>query len=121
MRNYHCFPVFRTTKRQHNIYNPTETTTKDLFFSPTLKSKLTTGKVQYIAYGNVLNQIESFFYDDVIGKAEKHIPSGEMWVGIHCPNGESLNDLQFFYRYQQCLPKRAFLLLYEAGKSIFRK
>ena len=38
------FTRFRTTKRQHNIYNPTETTTKDLFFSPTLKSKLTTGK-----------------------------------------------------------------------------
>ncbi len=113
------FTRFRTTKRQHNIYNPTETTTKDLFFSPTLKSKLTTGKVQYIAYGNVLNQIESFFYDDVIGKAEKHIPSGELWVGIHCPNGESLDDLQFFIDINNAYQKELFFYYMKQAKVYF--
>lgn len=113
------FTRFRTTKKQHNIYNPTETTTKDLFFSPTLKSKLTTGRVQYIAYGNVLNQIESFFYDDTIGKAEKHIPSGEMWVGIHCPNGESLEDLQFFININNAYQKELFFYYMKQAKVYF--
>ncbi len=110
---------FMTTKKQQNIYNPTETTTKNLFFSPTIKSKLTTGKVRYIAYGNVLNQIESFFYEDPIGKAEKHLPSGEIWVGIHCPNREDLEDLQFFIDINNAYQKELFFYYMKQAKVYF--
>ena len=110
---------FMTTKKQQNIYNPTETTTKNLFFSPTIKSKLTTGKVRYIAYGNVLNQIESFFYEDPIGKAEKHLPSGEIWVGIHCPNREDLEDLQFFIDINNAYQKELFFYYLHQVKVYF--
>ena len=110
---------FMTTKKQQNIYNPTETTTKNIFFSPTIKSKLTTGKVKYIAYGNVLNQIESFFYEDTIGKAEKHLPSGEIWVGIHCPNRENLEDLQFFININNAYQKELFFYYMKQAKVYF--
>ena len=110
---------FTTVKKQQNIYNPTETTTKKLFFSPTIKSKLTTGKVRYIAYGNVLNQIESFFYEDPIGKAEKHLPSGEIWVGIHSPNREDLEDLQFLIEINNTYQKELFFYYLKQAKVYF--
>lgn len=110
---------FTTVKKQQNIYNPTETTTKKLFFSPTIKSKLTTGKVRYIAYGNVLNQIESFFYEEPIGKAEKHLPSGEIWVGIHSPNREDLEDLQFLIEINNTYQKELFFYYLKQAKVYF--
>ena len=110
---------FTTVKKQQNIYNPTETTTKKLFFSPTIKSKLTTGKVHYIAYGNVLNQIESFFYEEPIGKAEKHLPSGEIWVGIHSPNREDLEDLQFLIEINNTYQKELFFYYLKQAKVYF--
>ena len=110
---------FTTVKKQQNIYNPTETTTKKLFFSPTIKSKLTTGKVHYIAYGNVLNQIESLFYEEPIGKAEKHLPSGEIWVGIHSPNREDLEDLQFLIEINNTYQKELFFYYLKQAKVYF--
>lgn len=110
---------FLTTKKQQNIYNPAETITKNIFFSPTIKSKLTTGKVMYIAYGNILNQIESFFYDDEIGKSERHLPSGEIWVGIHCPNRENLEDLQLFIDINNAYQKELFFYYMKQAKVYF--
>ena len=110
---------FVTTKKQQNIYNPSETTIKNIFFSPTLKSKLTTGKVKYIAYGNVLNQIESFFFEDSIGKSEMHLPSGEIWVGIDCPNKENLEDLQFFIDINNAYQKELFFYYMKQAKVYF--
>ncbi|WP_435524213.1 type VI secretion system baseplate subunit TssF [Chryseobacterium indoltheticum] len=52
---------FKTSKRIHNVFNPNESGSKDVFFCPTVEAKLTTAKVEYIAYGNTLNRIESFF------------------------------------------------------------
>ena len=113
------YSYFATTKKQQNIYNPTETITKEIYFSPTIKSKLTTGKVKYIAYGNVLNQLESFFYDDTIGKSEKHLPSGEIWVGIHCPNRENLENLQFFIDINNAYQKELFFYYMKQAKVYF--
>ena len=110
---------FVTTKKQQNIYNPSETTIKNIFFSPTLKSKLTTGKVKYIAYGNVLNQIESFFFEDSIGKSEMRLPSGEIWVGIDCPNKENLEDLQFFIDINNAYQKELFFYYMKQAKVYF--
>jgi len=110
---------FSAIKRQQNIYNPTETITKEIYFSPTIKSTLTTGKVKYIAYGNILNHIESFFYEDTIGKSEKHLPSGEIWVGVHCPNKENLEDLQFFIDINNAYQKELFFYYMKQAKVYF--
>jgi hypothetical protein len=99
---------FKMVKKQPNIYNPTETITKDLYFSPTIEAGLTTSSVKYIAYGNTLNHVESFFFDDVIGKAEQHLPSGELWVGIHSPNKEDLEDLLLFIDINNAYQKELF-------------
>lgn len=110
---------FKTVKKLPNIYNPSETITKDLYFSPTIEAGLTTGSVKYIAYGNTLNHIESFFYDDVVGKAEKHLPSGELWVGIHSPNKEDLVDLMFFIDINNSYQKELFFYYLKQAKVYF--
>ncbi|MDQ0594796.1 hypothetical protein QFZ37_003165 [Chryseobacterium ginsenosidimutans] len=110
---------FKTVKKLPNIYNPTETITKDLYFSPTIEAGLTTGSVKYVAYGNTLNHIESFFFDDVIAKAEKHLPSGELWVGIHSPNKEDLEDLMFFIDINNTYQKELFFYYLKQVKVYF--
>lgn len=102
------YDSFKTVKRKQNIYNPTESIVKDVFFSPSIEVKLTTAKVNYIAYGNTLNQIDSFFFDDVIGKAEKHIPSGELWLGIRSANRQNLENLMFFIDINNSYQKELF-------------
>lgn len=110
---------FSTSIRKHSIYNPTENIVKDIYFSPTIEAKLTTARLQYVAYNNTLIQIDSFFFDDVIGTAEKHIPSGELWVGIHCPNKENLEDLLFFIDVNNTYQKELFFYYLKQAKIYF--
>lgn len=110
---------FSTVKKQQNIYNPTETITKEIYFSPTVESKLTTAKIKYIAYGNTLNHIESFFFEDTIGKSERHLPSGEIWVGVYCPNKENIEDLQLFIDINNAYQKELFFYYMKQAKVYF--
>ncbi|MEN4760142.1 type VI secretion system baseplate subunit TssF [Chryseobacterium sp. C39-AII1] len=87
---------FKTSKRIHNVFNPTEATNKDILFSPTIEAELTTAKIEYIAYGNMMNRVESFFFSDTIARSENHIPSGELWVGIKCPQNTELKNLMLY-------------------------
>lgn len=102
---YNCF---KTSIRKQNIYNPAESTIKEVHFSPSIEAKLTTAKVKYIVYANTLNHIESFFFEDAVGKAEMHLPSGELWLGIHSPNKENLEDLMFFIDINNTYQKEMF-------------
>lgn len=90
------YSTFKTSIPKHNVYNPAESTVKNIYFSPSLEARMATARLKYFAYGNVLHQSESFFFDEVIGKAEKHLPSGELWLGIQTENKEALQDLMFF-------------------------
>ena len=110
---------FKTSIRKQNIYNPAESTSKDVYFSPSIEAKLTTAKVKYIAYADTLNQIESFFFEDVVGKAEMHIPSGELWLGIHSPNKENVEDLMFFIDINNAYQKELFFYYLHQVKVYF--
>lgn len=110
---------FKTAIRKHNIYNPTENTVKEIYFSPSIEAKLTAAKVKYFAYNETLHHIESFFFDDVIGKAEKHLTSGELWLGIHAPNKENLEDLMFFIDINNTYQKELFFYYLKQVKVYF--
>ena len=56
------YDSFKTTKNIVNIFNPSENTLKDIYFSPTIEAQLHKAKVEYIAFGNDLNKIESYFF-----------------------------------------------------------
>jgi hypothetical protein len=107
---------FKTAIRKHN---PTENTVKEIYFSPSIEAKLTAAKVKYFAYNETLHHIESFFFDDVIGKAEKHLPSGELWLGIHAPNKENLEDLMFFIDINNTYQKELFFYYLKQVKVYF--
>ncbi|MFL9833396.1 type VI secretion system baseplate subunit TssF [Chryseobacterium terrae] len=110
---------FKTTKRIHNVFNPGETGSKDIFFCPTVEAKLTTAKVEYIAYGNTLNRIESFFFTDLLTKSEQHIPSGEMWVGIRCKEKTDLENLMFYIDINNNYQKELFFYYLKQAKIYF--
>lgn len=110
---------FKTSIRKQNIYNPAESTSKDVYFSPSIEAKLTTAKVKYIAYANTLNQVESFFFENAVGKAEMHIPSGELWLGIHSPNKENVEDLMFFIDINNAYQKELFFYYLHQVKVFF--
>ena len=113
------YNTFKTSIRKHNIYNPVESIIKDVYFSPSIEAKLTTAKIKYVAYDDTLNHIESFFFDDVIGKAEKHLPSGELWLGIHSPNKENAEDLMFFIDINNTYQKELFFYYLKQVKVYF--
>ena len=102
------YSSFKTSIRQQNIYNPAESIVKEVYFSPSIEAKLTTAKVKYIAYDSSLNHIESFFFEDVVGKAERHLPSGELWLGIYSPKKQNLEDLMFFIDINNTYQKELF-------------
>lgn len=114
---------FKTSVRKQNIYSPAESTSKEVHFSPSIEARLTTAKVKYIAYANTLNRVESFFFEDAVGKAEIHLPSGELWLGIHSPNKQNLEDLMFFIDINNTYQKELFyyylhqVKVYFAGKE----
>ena len=110
---------FKTSIRKQNIYNPAESTSKDVYFSPSIEAKLTTAKVKYIAYADTLNQVESFFFEDAVGKAAMHIPSGELWLGIHSPNKENVEDLMFFIDINNAYQKELFFYYLHQVKVYF--
>lgn len=110
---------FRTSKRIHNVYNPTESGSKDIFFCPTIEAKLTTAKIEYIAYGNTLNHVESYFFTDTLSKSEQHIPSGEMWIGIRCPNKIDLDNLMFYIDINNNYQKELFFYYLKQAKIYF--
>ena len=110
---------FKTSIRKQNIYNPAESTSKDVYFSPSIEAKLTTAKVKYIAYADTLNQVESFFFEDAVGKAAMHIPSGELWLGIHSPNKENVEDLMFFIDINNAYQKELFFYYLHQVKVFF--
>jgi len=110
---------FKTSKRIHNVFNPVESGSKDVFFCPTIKAKLTTAKVEYIAYGNTLNRVESFFFTDHLSKGEHHIPSGEMWVGIRCKDKTDLENLMFYIDINNNYQKELFFYYLKQAKIYF--
>lgn len=110
---------FKTVKRFHNVYNPAENLLKDVYFAPTLEPVLTKAKVEYIAYGNVLNHMESFFFSDIVAKSENHIPSGELWVGLQCPDQEDLENLMFFIDINNNYQKEVFFYYLKQAKVYF--
>lgn len=90
------YDSFKVTKHKQNVYDPSQTISKDLYFSPTLDMTLTTAQIKYVAYGQHLIEKENYFFEDVLGKSTKELPSGSYWVGIYCPNIEKLEDLTFY-------------------------
>lgn len=110
---------FKTSIRKHNIYNPTENIVKEIYFSPSVEAKLTTSKVKYFAYNETLFHLESFFFEDVIGRAEKNIPSGELWLGIHSPSKKNPEDLMFFIDINNTYQKELFFYYLKQVKVYF--
>lgn len=113
------YSSFKTSIRKQNIYNPSESIIKEVYFSPSIEAKLTTAKVKYIAYNDTLNHIESLFFEDAVGKAEKHLPSGELWLGIQSPNKENLEDLMFFIDINNAYQKELFFYYLKQVKVYF--
>jgi hypothetical protein len=110
---------FKTSKRIHNVFNPTESNSKDVFFCPTIEVKLTTAKIEYIAFGNTLNRVESFFFTDLMSKGEPYIPSGEMWVGIRCKENSDLENLMFYIDINNNYQKELFFYYLKQAKIYF--
>lgn len=102
------YESFKTSIRKQNIYNPAESTVKDLYFSPSIEVKLTTAVVKYFAYNETLHHVESFFFDDIVGKAERSLPSGEVWLGIQSSQKEDVEDLMFFIDINNTYQKELF-------------
>lgn len=75
--------------------------------------------MKYIAYADTLNQVESFFFEDAVGKAAMHIPSGELWLGIHSPNKENVEDLMFFIDINNAYQKELFFYYLHQVKVYF--
>ncbi|WP_415325657.1 type VI secretion system baseplate subunit TssF [Chryseobacterium sp. MMS23-Vi53] len=110
---------FKATKRIHNVYNPTESSNKDVYFTPTIEAVLTTAKTEYIAFGNVLNHIESFFFSDTIARSENHIPSGELWLGLKCQNKDNLENLMLYIDINNNYQKELFFYYLKQAKVYF--
>lgn len=113
------YDSFRTSKVIHNIYNPTENTSKNIYFSPTICSKLCAAKVEYLAFGNTLHRIESAFYTDTIAQTQKPLPAGELWLGIRCMGEKNLQDLQFFIEINNHYQKELFFHHLRQAKVYF--
>lgn len=111
---------FKTSKRVHNVFNPSESGSQDVFFCPTIEAKLTTAKVEFMAYGNTLNRVESYFSTDLFAKGEQHIPSGEMWVGVRCPEKIDLENLMFYIDINNNYQKELFFYYLKQAKIYFR-
>ncbi|WP_312902086.1 type VI secretion system baseplate subunit TssF [Chryseobacterium taichungense] len=90
------YSSFKTSVRKQNIYNPTENTIKEIYFSPSIEAITTTARLKYFAYGEMLHHVENFFFDEMIRKADVQLPSGELWLGIQSADKEDLEDLMFF-------------------------
>lgn len=114
------YNTFKTPIRKQNIYNPTETIIKDIYFSPTIEAQLTTAKVKYIAYDATLNHIESFFFEDSVAKAQRNLPSGELWLGLHSANKENLRDLMLFIDINNNYQKEIFFYYLKQAKVYFK-
>lgn len=110
---------FKATKRIHNVYNPTESINKDVYFTPTIEAALTTAKTEYIAFGNVLNHVESFFFTDTIARSENHIPSGELWLGLKCQNKDDLENLMLYIDINNNYQKELFFYYLKQAKVYF--
>ncbi|WP_326982440.1 type VI secretion system baseplate subunit TssF [Chryseobacterium sp. MYb264] len=110
---------FKTPKRIHDVFNPTVVSSKEIYFCPTIEVELTTAKVEYMAFGNVLNRIESFFFSDTISKSEKHLPSGQMWIGIRCPKKIDPENLMFYIDINNNYQKELFFYYLKQAKIYF--
>lgn len=102
------YQSFKMSVRKQNMYNPAENTVKDLYFSPSVEVRLTTAILKYFAYNETLHRIENFFFDDIVGKANKPLPSGEFWLGMQSPQQENLEDLMFFVDINNTYQKEVF-------------
>jgi hypothetical protein len=87
---------FKMDKKGAQGANRHETADKDIYFCPTIETTLTTARVKYIAHGKVIKQITNPFSGSVLQKSERHIPAGEMWIGILTRDKEPLEDLMFY-------------------------
>ncbi len=115
------YSTFKTSIPKYNVYNPSEVTFKDLYFSPSAEAGLTTAGIKYFAYGQALHHTESFFFDDLVAKAEKPIPSGELWLGIRSPDKEDLQDLMFFIGISNTYQEELFFHYLKQAKVYFGK
>jgi len=107
---------FKTTKRIQNVFNPTEINNKEISFCPAIEIPLTMANVEYIAYGNRLNRVESFFFSDTLSKSEKHFPSGEMWIGIRCSEKTDIENLMFYIDINNNYQKELFFYYLKQAK-----
>ncbi len=110
------YDSFKLIKRKQNLYDPTQTLTQELHFTPTLEVNLTTAQIKYLAFGNRLIEKENFFYEDTIARSEKLLPQGAYWVGIHCPNIEKLEDLNFYIDLNNSYQKELFFYYLKQAK-----
>lgn len=117
--SFSLYDSFRTQKNIHNIYNPAESGIKNIYFSPTITPKITPSKVEYIAFGNELNKIESFFYSEKLAKSEQPLPAGELWLGLRCYGAEILENPQFYIDIQTTYQKELFFHYLRQAKVYF--
>lgn len=110
---------FKITVRKQNIYNPSESVLKELYFSPSIEAKLSTAKVKYVAYDNLMKRIDDFFYDEIVAKTQQHIPSGELWLGVQSSQNEDLEDLMFFIDSNNSFQKELFFFYLKQVKVFF--
>ncbi|MFS4432212.1 type VI secretion system baseplate subunit TssF [Chryseobacterium sp. S90] len=87
---------FKMEKKISNGLHRNETTGKDIYFCPTMEAYLTTARIEYIAHGKVIKEITNSFPGIVLQKSDRHIPAGEIWVGMHAPDNENLENLMFY-------------------------
>ncbi|MYY27267.1 type VI secretion system baseplate subunit TssF [Elizabethkingia anophelis] len=87
---------FRTNKKSSWGSHYNDYSNKDIYFCPTIEVELTTAKIEYLAHGKTIKQLEDAFSSIVLHKSEAHIPSGELWVGIRTPNKQDLENLMFY-------------------------
>lgn len=113
------YDSFKTTKNIVNIFNPSENTLKDIYFSPTIETQLHKAKVEYIAFGNDLNKIESYFFTERIGRANRPLKSGELWLGIRCFKEKNIENLQFYIDINNSYQKEFFFYHLKQAKIYF--
>ena len=88
---------FLVKKSIPNIYNPTQPISKDVYFGATADFKITSSKVNYIAFSNVLYNTEDIHYKELLKKSANNLSPSDFWIGIKVKEEtDSLKKLLFY-------------------------
>lgn len=80
-----------------NVYNPQNSTVKEIYFGPTAPFVLSTAEIGFMALGNTLYSIPKSSYKEVYQRAENRIQSGHLWLGLNnVVPGNVLKKLMFY-------------------------